>query len=239
MQVKVDGKKNRLYLKISGNVSKKELENLYTDIRFAVADLQPGFSLVNDLTECKLCHITGIGTYKKISNYLVTNGVRDVVRIINHDSLVLKQILNFASRYTEYIPIYVSTTQEAEEQLDMSDQTSRLRFRFSNLPPVEYFFKGTKGEGRVYHIATSGCRIDSATIAPVINEQLDITFAFNAPENDPKNFYVKAQVVESANDEFAVEHRDFSDGEESRLWQYLLHEFKHESQNFHSHGFLL
>lgn len=239
MNVKINKGKNRLYLKISGSVSKKALENLYTDIRFAVADLQPGFSLINDLTDCKLCHITGIGTYKKISNYLVTHGVRDVVRIINRDSLVLKQFLNFASRYSEYIPIYVHTPQEAEEQLDMSDQKSRLRFRFFNLPPVEYFSRGIRGEGRVHDIATSGCRITSATIAPEVSELLDISLAFNAPDNDPKTFYVKACVVESENEEFAVEHRDFSDDEEARLWQYLLREFEHESQNFQAHEALL
>jgi len=195
--------------------------------------LQPGFSLINDLTECKLCHITGIATYKKISNFLVANGVRDVVRIINSDSLVIKQFLNFASRYTEYIPIYVHTLQEAEEQLDNADQKSRLIFRFSNLPPVEYFSKGIKGEGRVHDIATSGCRINSATVPPEINEQLDLALAFNAPENDPKTFCVKAYVVESQNDEFAVEYKDLDDDEETRFWQYLLREFEHESQHFH------
>jgi len=233
MKVRINKGKNRLYVKISGAVSKKALESLYTDIRFAVADLQPGFGLINDLTECKLCHITGVTTYKKISNFLVGNGVRDVIRIINKDSLVLKQFLNFASRYTEYIPIYVNTLQEAEDKLDNSNQKSRLIFRFSNLPPVEYFSKGIKGEGRVRDIATSGCRINSATVVPDINEQLDLALAFNAPGNDPKTFSVKGYVVESENDKFAVEYRELEDDEEDRFWQYLLREFEHESQNFH------
>ena len=88
MIVKVDTKKNRLFLKFAGSVSKKELDKVYTDVRFAVADMLPGFSVVNDLTECDLCHLSAVATYKKISNYLVRNGVKDVVRIINKGSVV-------------------------------------------------------------------------------------------------------------------------------------------------------
>jgi hypothetical protein len=230
MIVKINKRKNRLYMKISGNVSKRALDSLYTDVRFAVADLQPGFGVVNDLTECTLCHITGVATYKKITNYLVQNGVRDVVRIINKDSVVLRQFLNFASRFAEYIPLYVSTPEEAEEQLDRADKRSRLRFHFANLPPVEYVTNGTKGEGRIFDISTSGSKISSATILPAADEEIELVIAFNAGETDKKTFSLKASVVSGDTDEFTVEHKDVSEEEEERLWQYLMSQYEHETQ---------
>lgn len=41
-------KKNRLYLKMAGEMSKRELEKLYTEVRFCVADLQPSFNVIAD-----------------------------------------------------------------------------------------------------------------------------------------------------------------------------------------------
>jgi hypothetical protein len=51
MIVKVDTNKNRLFLKFSGSVPKKELDKVYTDVRFAVAHLIQGFSVIDDLSE--------------------------------------------------------------------------------------------------------------------------------------------------------------------------------------------
>lgn len=73
LQVKPDINKNRLYLTISGKVTKKELDKLYTDLRFCVAELQPGFDALSDFSECKLGNLNGLPTFRKISIYLVEN----------------------------------------------------------------------------------------------------------------------------------------------------------------------
>jgi hypothetical protein len=234
MIVKVDIKKNRLFLKFSGSVSKKELDKIYTDVRFAVADLLPGFSVINDLSECTLCHISGIATYKKISNYLIKNGVRDVIRIINKDSLVLKQFLQFAARFAEYIPVYVSTIEEAEAQLDKADERNRLSFHFAGQPSVKYFSDTARGEGHILNISTRGCKITSTTFPPAIDKEIDIAIAFNVYETSPKTFNTKACVVRIDNDGFAVEYSNFSEDRKKELWQDLLLEFEHDSQAFPS-----
>jgi hypothetical protein len=64
-RVTVDLKKNRLYITIAGRLNKKDLDGLYTDIRFGVADLQPGFTVINDLTKCTLAALSGLPTFKK------------------------------------------------------------------------------------------------------------------------------------------------------------------------------
>jgi hypothetical protein len=234
MIVKVDIKKNRLFLKFSGSVSKKGLEKIYTDVRFAVADLLPGFSVINDLSECTLCHISGIATYRKISNYLIKNGVRDVVRIINKDSLVLRQFLQFAARFAEYIPIYVSTIEEAEEQLDKSDERNSLSFHFAGRPSIKYFSNIASGEGHILNISTIGCKIASTTFPPAIDEEIDISISFNACENAQKTLNTKAYVVRIDNDGFAVKYSNFSEDAKKELWQNLLLEFEHDSQAFPS-----
>ncbi len=232
MIVKVDTKNNRLYLRFSGSVSKKELDKLYTDVRFAVADLLPGFSVINDLTECTLCHISGIATYKKISNYLINNGVSDVVRIINSESLVLKQFLNFASRFAEYIPVYVATFEEAEELLDKADERNRLSFHFAGMPPVHYSSDTANGEGHILNISASGCKIASPSVPPAIDEEIDIVISFNAGETAQKTFATKACVVRTDKDGFAVRYRDFGEDKKEKLWQDLLREFEYDSQMF-------
>ena len=232
MIVKVDTKKNRLFLKFSGSVSKKELDQVYTDVRFAVADLLPGFSVINDLTECNLCHINGVATYKKISNYLIRNGVKDVVRIINKESVVLRQFLNFAARFAEYIPIYVSTLEEAEEQLDKTDRRNRLRFHFAGQLHVEYFSNSARGEGHIIDISTTGCKIASPSFPPVADAVIDIAISFNASETTQKTFSSKACVVRTDDSGFAVEYKDISEEKKEELWQDLLQEFEHDLEAF-------
>jgi hypothetical protein len=232
MIVKVDTKKNRLFLKFSGSVSKKELDKVYTDVRFAVADLLPGFSVINDLTECNLCHINAVATYKKISNYLVRNGVKDVVRIINKESVVLRQFLNFAARFAEYIPIYVSTLEEAEEQLDKTDRRNRLRFHFAGRLHVEYFSNSARGEGYIIDISTIGCKIASPTFPPAVDAIIDIVISFNALETSQKTFNSKASVVRTDDGGFAVEYKDIINEKKDELWQVLLQEFEYDLEVF-------
>jgi hypothetical protein len=234
MIVKVDTKKNRLFLKISGSVSKKELDKIYTDVRFAVADLLPGFSVINDLSECTLCHISGVATYRKISTYLINNGVRDVVRIIKKDSLVLKQFLQFAARFAEYIPIYVSSIEEAEEQLDKSEEKNRLSFHFAGRPAVKYFSNTASGEGHILNISTIGCKITTTAFPPAIDKEIEIAISFNACENAQKTFKSKACAIRIDNDGFAVKYSNFSEDAKKELWQDLLLEFEHDSQVFPS-----
>ena len=234
MVVKANIKKNRLFLKFSGTVSKKELDKIYTDIRFAVADLLPGFSVINDLSECTLCHLSGIASYKKISNYLIKSGAKNVVRIINKDSLVLKQFLQFAARFAEYIPVYVSTLEEAEALLDNSDERNSLSFHFAGRPSVKYFSDTAEGEGQVLNISTNGCKIISTTFPPVIDQEIDITISFNVYQSAQKTFNAKACVVRTDNDGFAVEYSNLSEEIKMELWQDLLLEFEHDTQAFPS-----
>lgn len=120
LRVAADLKKNRLYITIAGRLNKKDLDGLYTDIRFGVADLKPGFDVITDLSECTLAALSGFTTFNKITNHLLASDVGKVIRIIDERRIIFKQILNSAARIKGYTPIYVKSLEEAEKELQRS-----------------------------------------------------------------------------------------------------------------------
>lgn len=117
---RADLQKNRLYITIAGRLNKKDLDSLYTDIRFCVADLQPGFTVINDLSECTLAALSGLPVFKKITDHLISHEVSEVVRVVDKRRIVFTQILNASARMSGYTPVYVASLEEAEELLDSS-----------------------------------------------------------------------------------------------------------------------
>jgi hypothetical protein len=121
-KVVVDTKHNRLYIQFGDRLTKKDIEVIYTDIRFGVADLKPGFSVINDLSKCSIGHLSGAATFKKITNFLTEKEVGRVIRIIGQTSVLFKQITNISDLIAGYKPEYVSTIEEAEALLGSSNQ---------------------------------------------------------------------------------------------------------------------
>lgn len=116
-KVVTDMKKNRLHIIVKGTVNKKEIENIYTEIRFGIADLQPGFDVITDMTEAKIGHLNGIPTFNKIASYLQTREVRRIVRIADKPKIIVKQLTRLTALIKGYRPVYVKNMEEAEEVL--------------------------------------------------------------------------------------------------------------------------
>ncbi len=111
-------KKNRLYITLQGIISKKEAERIYTDIRFCVSDLEPGFAVITDLSYGRIGHLSGITTFRKIMNFLLEKQVGLIVRITGQARAIYLQMLKFSDIAQKYEPKYVSTREEAEALLD-------------------------------------------------------------------------------------------------------------------------
>jgi hypothetical protein len=223
MKVKADIGKNRLYLSIIGQASKPKLEKLYTDVRFCVADLKPGFDVISDLSQCNLGHLGGIPTLRKIMNFLIANRAGNVVRVINGNSLVFKQILNISSMMCGYIPVYVHSLNEAEEKLETSLKTNEIRFHVNNLP-VEYTVKGIAGKGNILELSTNSCAIQSATLPVSKDEEISIKIVFKQQDVTPDEFTIKTRVDStSGNDMFAVRFMDFDDDRKDQLLRHIIH----------------
>ena len=114
-RVRTDIKENTLYITLHGTLLEKDVENIYSDIRFGVADLQPGFNVVTDLTQCRIGSLAGIAIFKKIMAYLVTSEVGQTIRIVGKAKLIFKQMSRITETVEGYSPIYVATSEEADK----------------------------------------------------------------------------------------------------------------------------
>jgi hypothetical protein len=112
--VTADIKRNRLIITLRGAIPKKIAERLYTDIRFCVSDLQPGFAVITDLTEASIGHLGAIDTFKKITQYLVEKQVGPVVRVVGKAKIIFQQIAKLSKDTPGYQPMYAKTLAEAE-----------------------------------------------------------------------------------------------------------------------------
>lgn len=99
-------------------MSKREAERIYTDIRFCVSDLEPGFAVITNLTQCRIGHLSAIGTYRKIMHFLQEKQVGQIFRVVGQAKVIYLQMLKLSDKVQNYEPKYVSTLEEAEAQLD-------------------------------------------------------------------------------------------------------------------------
>jgi hypothetical protein len=226
-KVKADIKRNRIYITIPCNVSKKELEMVYTDVRFCVADLKPGFDVVTDLTGCSIGYLNGIPVLRKISDYLVTSEAAEVVRVVGKTSLIFKQLLRVASLFQGYKPFYVSTLAEAEEKLAGSIKRNGLRFRI-NSQHITYTINKEEGQGYLVDISTSGCKLRQPTIPLIADKEISINISFHQDQDTPTSFTISANVVRVQGDQVAVQFVDLDDDQKALLYQCVAFEARRE-----------
>lgn len=220
-------KKNILHITIAGTLSKKNLDKLYTDIRFCVADLKSGFDVVNDLSGCSLAALSGIPTFKKITNHLIDNDVGKVVRVIDERKIIFRQILNVAAKMQGYKATYVNSLEEAEEELIHAQKQDGLRFSLLG-QPVVYTVDGKEGIGEISDISVSGCAIKHESIDSTMNELISLSTTFQKDENLLKVFETEAKVVWVERNKFAVKFQRVGDDLKEQLAERLVYESKRE-----------
>ncbi len=224
LAVTTDLKKNRLYFTVTGKIAKRELDSFYTDVRFCVADLQPGFDLIAIYSDCKLAHLNALPTFRKITNFLITNGVNEVVRIMPEDCVFVKQALNLTARMQGYKPMYASSLREAEEKLDSINKRNGLRFHLHQLP-LEYQVEGSTQQGHILNISQSGCAVLVSDIQSLsINSEMNIKFAFDNPDSSQEIFEIMSTVVRVGDESFAVRFNELETERKELLIKYLAQE---------------
>ncbi len=222
-KVVVKIEKNRLYIAISGRLDKKQLEALYTEIRFCVADLKPGFSVITDLSDCTVAALGGIQTFRKITNYLLTNKVGRVVRVVDKEMLVLRQLLNFTSKITGYKADLFYNLEEAETALMDSERRDDLRFVLHD-QNVEFSVNGVNGKGVIDDISTSGCAIKTTDKVPQLQDKLILVTEFTNQENMLNVLKHQSTVVWVEEACFGVRFEDMGNEVKMQLWERLVHE---------------
>jgi hypothetical protein len=217
-----DIKNNRLNLTFQGLVTKKELEKLYTDVRFGVADLQPEFTVISDFSDCRLVYLNGLLTFRKIFHYILTKNSGEVVRVLHPKRLISKQLLNAALLKKGYKPIYASTIEEAEEKISKPVKRDGLRFELHK-QPVEVLHNKRKHEGSILNISTSGCAITSTSLQPNQGDEIQIKFTF-ATKASSDIFNLDGKVVRNESYTFSMYFVGIDSQKKNLLWSYLVDE---------------
>lgn len=226
-KVTADLKRNRLVITISATASGKEANRIYTDIRFCVADLKPGFSVVTDFTRCTLAHLSAISTMRQIMEFLVTRQPGVIIRVVGKNSLVFKQLLRFIRLYQSYKPIYVNTLDEAEEVLTRLTQREGLRYQlFDHL--VEFTVDNEKKSGKLIDISISGCAIEDPAPSLVTGQEISIVIPIGHGDGLPDSFRSSARIVRVRDDHFAVQFLDLDQGRKECLHRWFLHEIRQQ-----------
>lgn len=126
-KITADLKKNRLQISLIGALTVSDLQEIYTDIRFCVADLKPGFDIITDFRGCKIGHLAGLGTFAKIREHLQKSGAGTAIRIAGKGQLIFHQISKIAAKNSNYRIIYVKDMEEAEAMLTETDSQIETR----------------------------------------------------------------------------------------------------------------
>ncbi|MDD2467337.1 MAG: PilZ domain-containing protein [Desulfobulbus sp.] len=215
--------KNRLYVTIAGNITLKLLEKLYTDIRFCVADLKPGFNVISDISQCNIIYVVSFPVYKKIIQYLVDNRIGSIVRIIKKDTVGCKQVERFTESMQCYKIMYAYSLDEAENLIENSILRDGIRVKLIG-KYIEYRKNNECGKGLVTDISISGCAVQSWTVPVSKSENISITIYFEEHDSIISEFITTAMVTRANHETFAVQFLDLNDERKEQLYKRLTYE---------------
>lgn len=120
-KVKKDIEKNRLCITISGILSIAEAKQA-KDLLIKEADeLQPGFDLINDISQFIRGQEEAGEVLKEIIFAMIDRKVNRIIRVIGSSKIGLMQFANFSMPIPEYKLSYVPTMQDAEKILDKKE----------------------------------------------------------------------------------------------------------------------
>lgn len=217
--VTVDIKRNLLYVTLTKNPDQKVLNKIYTDVRFGVADLKPGFGVITDLSQCTIGHLNGIPILKKITTFLISNQVGQVVRVLGKKKLIFKQILRYTDLFQGYTVAYVNTREEAENKFLNSPRRNALRF-YLHEQQIGYRINRQKGTAKIIDISVSGCAVQDATLPLTFGAEISLTIDLFLNQNTPKTFTLSSKVIRAQDNSFAVQ---FLDDERKDLYECLTY----------------
>lgn len=215
LKVDADIGKNRLFFTIAGTIQRGDLDRLYTDTRFCVADLAPGFDVITDLSQCHLGHLSALPAFRKIMQYLVAHGVRDVVRIMNPDKLIHRQIVNFAARVPGYQTVYVASFEEAEAVLEQSRDRGTLRFLLPETGVI-LVVDDREESGTLINISAGGCAVRLATKLPA-DCRLALRLSLTRRDGTIEEFTLPSRLVRELEDGVAIAFETLADDDRDLL----------------------
>ncbi len=223
--IRADIPKNRLYCTFSEKSTLDELTSLLAGIKDRVSDLKPGFDVVEDMSHCHLFQLAALPILRSIMYYLVNSGAQEVIRVVDQQSTVFRQLINLSARIRSYKPIYVKTMAEADELLNQEHRRQGLRFNLQNTWIAVH--KDTQVfNGKAVDVSASGCAIltDSKTLP--IGSQVRIKLPLKSESSGTLAFEIAATVVRLFEGGFAVNFLEFDGVAKKELMNCLIYELQ-------------
>lgn len=222
--VKVNIADNRLVIVFAGKISKKMLSDLYTDIRFSVADLKPGFDVICDYLDADVIVLNSIPTFQKLTHYLASSNAGHIIRIMDTSRLAETQLGNLVNRVQGYRPVVVESMEEAEEKLANYQKRDGMRI-YLYYTPVKFAAGEKEGDGDILNISTSGIAVEHASFLPDVDSEVTFSISFNAQDEQKELFELNATTVRTDGGSFfAARFNDVDEETRKRLWKILLNE---------------
>jgi len=216
-------KKNRLTITVAEKITKQTMNSLYTEIRFGVADLKPGFDVVTDLSACSLAALSNLPTFKKITNHLVSAKVGRVVRVIDETKIIKKQLINLAARIPGYKADLFNSLEAADEFLSGSEVPQGLSFALQD-QVASYVHGEQEGAAVVESLSVHSCTLQEATLQLKLGDSISLSVSFDAHGELLEQFNSEAVVTSVDGDTFGVLLDDVDESLQERLWDRLAHE---------------
>lgn len=222
-KVTADLKNNRLNITIPTTASQKDAEKIYSDIRFCVADLKPGFNIVADYSHCTFAHLSAISPMRQIMDYLAGRQPGNIIRVMGKSGLIYNQLVRFTDKFQCYTPIYVNTQEEAEEYLTNNSKHRGLRFKLHG-HPVECTIDQKTETGALIDISVSGFAIQGLTTLLSPEQKISIAIPMNHNKEFTSSFVAMAKVDRIQEDMFAAQFHDLDEDQIAVLFNWLAYE---------------
>ncbi len=220
-KIDTDLENNRIILHFVPIIRKKDLINFYTDVRFICADLKPGFNVIANFSQTKFLYVNSLPVFRKIFAFILSSNSGEIIRVIQDNRIISKQLLNLSLRIPDYIPIYAPTIEEAEAKIKRPQRRNGLRFNFLQ-HPVEISIEGQKYNGTIMNISTSGSAIMVNNLKPKLQTFVEIKLKLTDQKKQSNNFIIKSKVVRVESDSFAVSFVDLDKASKNKLWNCII-----------------
>lgn len=212
---------NTITLHFAKVLTKSGLEAIYTDIRFATADLQEGFNVISDFSETKLLYLNALGVFRKIFGFILSSESGEIVRVIQGNRIISRQLLNLSLRVPGYTPVYATSLEDAKSKFKKPKRRHGLRFNLLE-HPVKIIIGEENHHGTITNISISGSAIFADSIAPEINSVVELAFELKDSKRQPNQFSIKSRVVRAEDNLFAVSFMDINESTRKKLWNCIV-----------------
>ncbi len=220
-KIETNFKENRITLTFSKIVTKKDLNSIYTDIRFDAADLQPGYNVIADFSKTKIMYLNAISVFRNIFNFLISKNCGEIIRVLQDNRVLHKQLLNLVLLAPAHVPNYAPTVDAAKSKLKAMQRRNGIRFNMLQ-HPIEIIVNDQRVSGGIKNISTSGIAIVANQFEPEIDGIVEVNFELKNSKKEEVNFSIQSRIVRMEDDLFAVTYVDLDDATKKSLWNCIV-----------------